>query len=232
MLRLPLIFLTTLISVAQAADMVVIHSDEIQLFPRGQLLDSQTAINLPADANITVVFSSGGVQSISGPYQGRLEDPLKNKGNKGDDTLVTSLADFLKTRETVRGILQLEKIWLIDISTQKRYFCIAPSERVILWRPESKSYTASRLLITHKKTGQKARLKWPAYQARLPWPRYLPITYGEIYTIALTTYSRTTSKELVLYQVPDSLPTNSHKVVWMVGRGCIPQANMLLAGLR
>ncbi len=232
MLRLPLIFLTTLISVAQAADMVVIHSDELQLFPRGQLLDSHTGINLPADANITVVFSSGGVQSISGPYQGRLEDPLKNK-NIGDDTLVIALAKFLKERETVRGILQpAEKIWLIDVSTQKRYFCIAPSERVILWRPESKSYTASRLLITHKKTGQKARLMWPAYQTRLPWPSNLPIIYGEIYTVALTTYSRTFSKELVLYQVPDSLPTNSHKVVWMVGRGCIPQANMLLAGLR
>jgi len=230
MLRLPLIFLTTLISVAQAADMVVIHSDEIQLFPRGQLLDSQTAINLPADANITVVFSSGGVQSISGPYQGRLKDPLKNKG--GDNTLVMALAKFLIKRETVRGIFQLEKIWLIDISTRKRNFCIAPSEGVILWRPESESYTASRLLITHKKTGQKARLMWPAHETRLPWPRYLPIIYGEIYTVALTTYSRTTSKELVLHQVPDSLPTNSHKVVWMVGRKCIPQANMLLAGLR
>ncbi|OAD20931.1 hypothetical protein THIOM_003332 [Candidatus Thiomargarita nelsonii] len=216
----------------QAADMVVIHSNEIQLFPRGQLLDSHTAINLPAEANITVVFSSGGVQSISGPYQGTLEDPLKNK-NIGDDTLVMALAEFLIERETVRGILPpAEKIWLIDVSTQKRHFCIASSERVILWRPESQSYTASSLLITHKNTGQQAKLVWPAYQTRLPWPSNLPIIYGETYTVELTTRSSTTFKKLVLYQLPDSLPTNSHKVVWMVGRGCIPQANMLLAGLR
>jgi hypothetical protein len=213
--------------------MVVIHSNATQIFPRGQLLDSHIPINLPAEAKITVVFSSGGVQTISGPYQGTLQDPLKNN-NMADDSLVTALADFLIERETVRGGLsQLpENIWLIDVSTHKRYYCVAPSKRVMLWRPESESYKASTLLIKRETTGQQATVRWPVFIRTVAWPRKLPLIYGETYTVELKTFSHTFEKELILYQLPERLPTNSHKVVWMVSRGCIPQANMLLASLR
>ncbi|MEN8219273.1 MAG: hypothetical protein ABFS56_23505 [Pseudomonadota bacterium] len=234
MLRLPMIVLciTALVSVAQAADMVVIHSNAIELFPRGQLLDSHTPINLPAEAKITVVFSSGGVQTISGPYQGTLQDPLKNN-NMADGSLVTALANFLIERETVRGLSQQpENIWLIDVSTYKRYYCVAPSKRAMLWRPESQSYKASTLLIKRETTGQQAAVGWPVFIRTLAWPSKLPLIYGESYTVELRTPSHTFEKELILYQLPKRLPTNSHKVVWMVSRGCIPQANMLLASLR
>jgi hypothetical protein len=257
MLRLPLIFLciTSLVSVAQAADMVVIHSNDTQLFPIGQLFDSHTPINLPAetDITITVIFSSGGVQTISGPYQGTLQDPLTDKNlddntlvtvlakflteteikNLDDNILVTVLAKFLTETEIVRGLSQPpENLWLIDVSTHKRFYCVAPSKRVILWRPKSQSDSASTLLIKHKTTGQQVSVVWPAYQTTLRWPRNLPVIYGDTYTVELKTRSRTSFKKLVLYQLPESLPTNSHKVVWMVGRGCIPQANILLTSLR
>jgi hypothetical protein len=123
---------------------------------------------------------------------------------------------------------------LVDAtSTRKRFFCIAPSSHVVLWRPKKQSHSASLLLIKHKSSGEEAKVVWPAYQTTLKWPNDLPVVYGDTYTVEVKPRRGSPSfKKLVLYQLPDSLPTKSHKVVWMAGRGCIPQANMLLASLR
>jgi len=265
MLRISILILglISIISVVvQAADdMVVIRSNATQDFPKGQLLDSTKPVNLPAGKEMTVIFTSGGVQTVSGPYQGQLKDPLPDKkaepidviadplpddkaesvdviavplpDNKAEPVDVIALSNFLMAQEHVRGTKQAPKnLWLVDVSTPKRFYCIAPSNRVILWRPENQSKNASTLLIKHKRTGQKAKVSWPAYQMTLKWPGSLPVYYGETYTVKLKTRNGSSFKKLVLYKLPDRLPTKSHKVVWMVGRGCIPQANMLLASLR
>jgi len=118
-------------------------------------------------------------------------------------------------------------------NTSERYYCIAPSSNVVLWRPEEQSKTASMLHIKHKSSGKKARVVWPAYQTTLKWPQSLPVIYGETYAVKVKTRQKSPKfKKLILYQVPTELPTDSHKIVWMVGRGCIPQANLLLASLR
>ncbi|MCK5663085.1 MAG: hypothetical protein KAI17_06345 [Thiotrichaceae bacterium] len=223
--------ITSFASTVQAANMVVIHSNITQLFPRGQLLDCQTSINLPTDAKITVVFGNGNVQTVSGPFQGKI--PKKESNITLDnDTLVTSLAQFVVERETIRELAPHPKeLWMVDVSTSKHFYCIAPSSQVILWLPEIQSQSASTLVIKHAPTGEQTEIEWPAYHTTLSWPSSLPVQYGDIYTVKIKYHSRTTFKQFVLYQLPESLPTNSHKIVWMVGRGCIPQANQLLASL-
>ena len=256
MLRPPILLLSiiTLVSIAQAADMVVIHSNASELYPRGKILESQTPINLPADSKITVVFGSGNVQTVSGPFQGKLQDTLKNnalanikltlngENNEIDNQkLITTLAQFLKERESIRSAvsLQPQNLWLVDVSDvsnvstpTKRFYCVAPAAPVILWRPKEQSQTASTLLIRHKSNGQEVSLEWPAHQTTLAWPSNLPVLYGDTYIIEVKADRHSTMKKLVLYQLPDRLPTNSHKVVWMVGRGCLLQANILLSTLR
>lgn len=248
MLRPPILLLSiiTLVSIAQAADMVVIHSNASELYPRGKILESHTPINLPADSKITVVFGSGNVQTVSGPFQGKLQDTSKNnalanikltsddKNNELDNQkLITTLAQFLKETESIRAIsLQPQNLWLVDVSTPtKRFYCVAPAAPVILWRPEEQSQTTSTLLIRHKSNGQEVSLEWPAHQTTLAWPSNLPVLYGDTYIIEVKADRHSTLKKLVLYQLPDRLPTNSHKVVWMVGRGCLLQANILLSTL-
>ncbi|RKZ42389.1 MAG: hypothetical protein DRQ49_02095 [Gammaproteobacteria bacterium] len=249
MLRIPIIILgfISLISIVQAADnMVVIRSNATPDFSEGQLLDSTKPVNLPAEAEITVVFSSGAVLTVSGPYQGQLKAPLPdNKAepvdviadplpdNKATPVDIVALSNFLTDKEHVRGTKQApEDLWLVDVSPPKRFYCIAPSARVTLWRSENNGQNASTLLIKHKRTGEKAEIRWPAYQMTLKWPGSLTVHYGETYTVKLKNRDGSSFKKLVLYKLPNSLPTKSHKVVWMVGRGCIPQANMLLASLR
>jgi len=250
MLRPPILLLSiiTLVSIAQAADMVVIHSNASELYPRGKILESHTLVNLPADSQITVVFGSGNVQTVSGPFQGKLQDTFKNnalaniqlavaeiKNNDLDNqNLITTLAQFLIDRESIRALsIQPENLWLVDVSTPtKHFYCVAPAAPVILWRPKEQSQTRSTLLIRHKSNGQKVSLEWPAYQTTLAWPSHLPVLYGDTYIVEIKADRYSTQKKLVLYQLPDSLPTNSHKVVWMVGRGCLLQANILLTNLR
>jgi hypothetical protein len=233
-------YLTTLTSVIQAADMVVIHSHAADSHPVGQLLDSQATLTLPAKSEITVVFESGGVKTITGPYQGQLNDPLSDSNAtsdpKSDPKLVATLADFLRDQQlqtTVRSTSSPpEDLWWIDVNTNKRHYCLDPSTPVTLWRTDRQNQSASTLVIKRKATGQTAQDTWPAQQATLQWPNSLPVVYGDTYTVELQTRQGGTNfKKVILYRLPDNLPTESHKVVWMVGRGCIPQANMLLARL-
>ena len=222
------------------ADMMVICSKGTKLLSNMQVLEvkaveSNTPIELHEDAEITVMFANGDVQEVSGPYKGTLTNSSPN--NKVTTQLLTALTDFLENREpSLRGKLpKRDDIWRVDVSADsKRFYCVAPSSnRVILWRPNNQSQSASTLVIKHKPSGQKETIKWPAGQTTLDWPSSLPVYYGDTYTVEVKTRNGLSSfKKLVLYQVPDSLPTDSHKLVWMVGRGCIPQANMLLASLR
>lgn len=249
MLRPPVLLLSiiTLVSIAQAADMVVIHSNANELYPRGKILESQTAVNLPIDSKITVVFGSGNVQTVNGPFEGKLQDSFKDKAlsninlaldakktDLDNQKLITTLAQFLIDRESIRALsIQPHKLWLVDVSTPtKRFYCVAPAAPVILWRPEEQSQTTSTLLIRHKSNGQEVSVEWPAHQTTLAWPSHLPVLYGDTYIVEVKTDRYSTLKNLVLYQLPASLPTNSHKVVWMVGRGCLLQANILLTNLR
>jgi len=239
------ILLISLISIVQAQDMVVVNST-YDKFPKGQLLGSYTPINLPNGTKITVVFASGGVQQVTGPYKGFIRDPLPNYKpvlvniNHDPNTppklveVIAGLSQFLKNNEETRDGIKPQELWLVDAtSARKRFFCIAPSSQVVLWRPKKESYSASLLLIKHKTTGKQAQVVWPAYQMTLEWPNNLPVVYGDTYTVEVKPRRGSPSfKKLVLYQLPDSLPTESHKVVWMAGRGCIPQANLLLASLR
>lgn len=231
LLRLSVLILCliSMASVVQAADIVVVRSNSTGFFQAGKIIDSTKSVRLAHKTEITVVFANGNVRTVKGPYQGKLEMPLSD--NAPSPALVTALSHFLKNQEKVRGpVPSSDKLWSVDVSTPKRFYCIAPANQVILWRSENQS--ASTLLIQNKKRGEKATVVWPAHQKTLKWPSRLPVHYGETYTIKLKTRNGSSFKKLVLYQLPKSLPTKSHKVVWMVGRGCIPQANMLLASLR
>lgn len=229
-LRLPvlILFLFSIVSVVQAADIVVIRSNPTGLFHAGKIIDSTKFVRLPPKTEITVVFANGSVQTVKGPYHDKLEMPLSDNTPELE---IAKLSRFLMKQEQVRGpVSSSDKLWSVDVSTPKRYYCIASANQVMLWRSESQSVNT--LIIKNKRSGEKATVKWPAYQTTLKWPSTLPVHYGETYTVKLKTPNGSSFKKLVLYQLPKSLPTKSHKVVWMVGRGCIPQANMLLASLR
>lgn len=236
MIKYFILFLGTILSFfVQANEKMVVIGSNDPSYQVGQLLDRQAAVKLPDQAHLTVVFATGGVQTVKGPYQNTLTDPFSHQHS--DPTLVTTLAMFLQDEGLVQRSAPKvfsKNVWLVDVTDNKRNYCVTPSNRVTLWRPENLSENASSLLIKHKSSGEQAQETWPARQTTIGWPSHLlPIHFGDTYTVELKNHQSGPSfKKLVLYQVPDDLPTESHKVVWMIGRGCIPQANRLLASLR
>lgn len=231
---LRIVFLLSLFSLAtigQAANMVVIHSNAAD-FPLGKVIDAHTTLNLPANAEITLAFGDGSVKTVAGPYQGKAIDPFR--GAIADDALITALSEFVRLpSERIRGAETLQNMWLVDVNSNKRYYCVNTTDNITFWRPENVRGTASQLTIKHKTSGEQIQIMWPANQPTISWPSDLRVVYGDTYTVELSTLAgHNTFKKVVLYQLPASLPSNSHKVVWMVGRGCILQANMLLANLR
>lgn len=236
MIKYSILFLSIILSTfVQASDNMVVIESNTEFYQVGQLLDSQFSVKLPDQTHLTVVFATGGVQTVTGPYQDKLTDPLSH--HPSDPLLVTTLATYLKDDGLVRRSAPSrfsKNVWVVDVTDNKRNYCVTPSNRVTLWRPENLSENAGSLLIKHKSSGEQAQETWPARQTTLGWPSHLlPIHFGDTYTVELKNHQSGPSfKKLVLYQVPDDLPTESHKVVWMIGRGCIPQANKLLASLR
>ncbi len=236
--KLTFLLLTFCLSATSwAADMVVIRANaQASPLTTGQILPQNQVLQLTSGAEVTLVFANGDVQTVQGP----LHQVINNSSKRADDPqLVATLSDFLHSGQFNQSSVRARQqempsdIWLVDISTNKRHYCVADTNQVMLWRPQSESHSASTLIIKHKSTGHEVLVMWPANQATLAWPASLPVVYGDTYTMELTSRRGSSSfKKLVLYQLPDSLPTQSHKVVWMVGRGCIPQANMLLARLR
>ncbi|EIJ42184.1 hypothetical protein BegalDRAFT_1287 [Beggiatoa alba B18LD] len=230
-------------------DMVVIRSNS-PLFTIGQLLSSTTAVMLPQGAEITLVFADGQSTTLQGAFQGLVQKPrlssVKTANTSSEETptvtnhenIAVALAGILHSSELSTPLTRSPQespadLWLVDISTKKRHYCVANPEQLSLWRPETDSRLAGDLLIKHKSSGQQAEVVWPANRTTIQWPHNLPVVYGDTYTVELSSrHGSSTFKMLVLYQLPDNLPTVSHKVVWMVGKGCIPQANMLMASLR
>lgn len=232
-----LLLMCCLSSPSWAAEMVVIHANAAaKPLQVGTVLSQAQPVQLADNATVTLVFANGGVTTIHGPFNAQVTNP-STRAN--DAELVPSLSALLQdgrfNEPTLRARQQdtPSDIWLVDISTNKRHYCVAGSNQIMLWRPRTESLSASTLTIKHKSSGHEALVMWPAHQSTLAWPNSLPVVYGDTYTMELTSRRGSSSfKKLILYQLPDSLPTQSHKVVWMVGRGCIPQANMLLAQLR
>lgn len=238
LIKLTFLLLTVCLSATSwAADMVVLRANaQASPLTAGQVLPQNHPLQLSLGAEITLAFANGNVQTVQGP----LHQVINNPSSRADEPqLVATLSQFLRhgqfNQTNVRARQQEvpNDIWLVDISTNKRHYCVTDANQVMLWRPQSESHSASTLIIKHKNTGHEVLIMWPANQSTLAWPNSLPVLYGDTYTMELTSRRGSSSfKKLVLYQLPDSLPTQSHKVVWMVGRGCIPQANMLLARLR
>jgi hypothetical protein len=230
MFRFAIFLICAWASSAQAAEFLVIRSIPENVMTKGDILNTQATVTLPAHAEITVVFDSGNVLTLKGAYQGKLIDPAPHPATP---QLLASLSTLLHDSTVVRGETATGDLWSVDVDSSKRYYCVAADSKVNLSRSGEDSSTASTVLLKHKTSGQQIQLTFPANQTTVTWPASLPIIYGDTYTLEMKTLrGRSSFKKLILYQLPSDLATKSHQVVWMVAKGCTDQANTLFVSLR
>lgn len=227
------ILLMTAAFSAQAQQLVVIASGAPSLKP-GQVVNSGTAIEIPAGASVTLVSETGKTVILKGPFSG----PVKAGGEGGgDNKLIASLSGLLSGSGKETGSLGTMRAatppkppsdaWVINTG-KSGVFCVQAKGPVMLWREKA----AKARILTLKNLTDKSRskAKWPAGSATLEWPSKVNLTDGARYLLRMK--GSRAARKLKLHLVPGGLASDAHRAAWMARNGCEKQALRLLAGLR
>ena len=178
---------------ARAEDAVLLASTVPGYVP-GMVVSSTDRLSVPDGATATLVFESGGMLRVRGPFEGTLAQQQMKSG----ETSVAALADMFRlhgvdatviggTRSTgaSRTIAAMEDV-PVDPQRSGTY-CIAPASSIWITRPATE-----RAVYTLRRLGRTRTLGWPAGATRMEWPVDVPIEDGNQFEIAADGAARTT----------------------------------------
>jgi hypothetical protein len=197
MSRVALLAVTAAVSLvfgrAFAEDVVVLASTVPGYVP-GMVVSSTDRLSVPEGASATLLFQSGEMMRLGGPFEGTLgEQQTKAGGNS-----VAMLADLFRlhgvdatmiggTRSTsvARSRGSIDDVQ-VDAERSGTY-CIQPSTSVWIARPSGDS----RVYAIRRK-GSSRTLGWPKEAARVEWPADVSIEDGSQFEIATDGTARAT----------------------------------------
>ena len=224
------LFLTA--GAAGAAELVVVASTAPGI-KSGQVVASGAALDVPAGANVTLVSPAGKTVVLTGPFSGAPGGG--GGGGAADTSLFSALIKLFSGRGKDTGSLgtmraaagsEPDDLWVVDVGRSGR-FCVPAQGPITLWRSDAAKQTS--LKIRNLASNQKSELPWPAGAETLDWPPDVALGDGNSYLVRLK--GRRSATEIALHLVPDGLPSEPHKAVWMADKGCVKQAKRLLANL-
>jgi hypothetical protein len=216
---------------ALAQQLVVIESTAAEL-PAGHVIEAGKAIKLPTGASVTLVADNGQVTTIAGPFSG----VPKAAGGKGDAGLVAALSQIVApksasslgvTRSSGSKAAARNTASDIDVRRPGPY-CVLSGHSPTLWRSDPSK--GGRVTVQQLPGNEKAVVEWPADAERVAWPPAIPIKDDSQYLVGPSW--RTSQTKIAVFLVPDGLPSDPHRAVWMNNQGCVQQARALLANLR
>lgn len=211
-----------------AAELVVVASTAPD-YKVGMVVDGNDPIRVAKGGEVTFISSAGVPLKLVGPYKGVPD----TSGNRGEAGLVDALSDVIRSapqNTASAGVMRASLFesgdpWLIDSSKAGSY-CVAGSKPVMFWR----AIIIGEVQASLEVGGQRSRIVWAAGSHTAEWPVGLPVSDGETYQLEFTASKKL--RKYTLHRVPENLPTDAHKVVWMHGKGCGIQASILLTRLQ
>jgi hypothetical protein len=120
----------------------------------------------------------------------------------------------------------LQRPWLINVARQG-HVCLRRALPAQLWRPNSRRNAT--VAITGP-SGKPVHVGWPAGEAIAGWPAGVALAEAGQYRVQMQ--GSTKMQRIVLHFVPDDLPTDPHRIQWLVDQGCHDQARALLGTLK
>lgn len=220
---------------ALASQMVVVESTTAKL-QAGQVIPSDTRIDLAAGSRISLVGEDGRVIKLQGPYTG----PAAVGGDgHGDPGVVGALSRLFATKEpsaqswgTVRGVETLRGdeaahppgLWAINV-LRSESVCLPAGAEPSLWRPDVRHEMA--VIVLHLSTGREATATFAAGAAEVAWPSDVGLLDGGEY--ALRDTDNRWERRLFVRLIPADRATPVASAAWMSDMGCIRQARALLA---
>lgn len=199
----------------------------------GDLIDTEHAIKLGADSEITVVAENGATRTQAGPFEGMLKlgGPARDGGLLSKlATLVTAPSQDARSVGAVRGSPESQgppDPWMVDVS-QSGHHCIRQAGKPVLWRGETGQ--ASTISVRLRSGSGGGQVAWQRGEATTTWPEEVELIDGGNYTIRPRGSTRI--RRVILHLAPDDAPSQAHLAVWMAESGCRTQARRLVATLR
>jgi hypothetical protein len=248
-----IVFLATVLSTGTMAyELVVIGSSSLRI-KVGKILENTQIINLSRDEFLKLISYNGELLELKGPYSGVIDTKkdaakpstgkrfldlfgrLLGNSDKFDDSSIGALIKTLPNYEPRRrgqmlsvgrnlALPNTSDPWAIDVERSGAH-CVK-EKSVNFWR--TKSRKSARFSVLTMPKGSKVRVKWPKRTELLKWPGSVPLTDGAAYQIKV---SGNPFQSINIHVAPLDLPTPVHSAAWMVGKGCMEQAGVLLKSL-
>ena len=156
-------------------------------YVEGMVISSTDRLSIPEGASATLLFQSGEMMRLGGPFEGTLGQQQRT----GGDSSVAMLADLFRLHgvdATMIGGTRAASIArhetsiddvLVDPQRSGTY-CVESSTSVWITRPAGDAQ-----VYAVRRKGSSRTLGWPAGAARIEWPADVPIDDGSQFEIAM-----------------------------------------------
>lgn len=214
---------------AFAAKMIVIEARGANLKP-GMSVESTQPLSLKEGERATLIGPDGKTVALRGPFSG---PPAPKAGAAADPR--QALAALVSTRNArassigaVRagaGQVKLPDPWLIDISRPGPR-CLREGETPIWWRPDASAEQPFTVFPLDR--SWRADFRWAPGQSAMRAPKLSKLEGTP------TVIVRSDDQELAvgINVIPKDVDDDLVLASWMLEKGCIPQADALLARLQ
>jgi hypothetical protein len=205
------------------ADDAVMLASTVPGYVPGMVVSFSDRISVPEGASATLLFQSGGMLRLRGPFEGTLGQQQTKEG----ESSVAMLADLFRlhgidatviggTRSTTMRTRSGSGVNDIQVDPQRSgTYCFEPATSVWISRPggEPGSYAVRR-------KGSSRTIAWPAGSNRVEWPADVPIEDGSQFEIAAGNAAHTT---VTFHSMPADVPAGPATVAKGILLGCHDQ---------
>jgi hypothetical protein len=206
---------------ALAEDAVLLRST-VPGYVEGMVISSTDRLSIPEGASATLLFQSGEMLRLGGPFEGTLGQQQQKPGEGS----VAMLADLFRLHgidATMIGGTRAARIPLGDTSIddvlvdpqRSGTYCVEPATSVWITRPASDPQ-----VYAVRRKGSSRTLKWPAGAARVEWPADVPIDDGSQFEIAIDGAAHAT---VTFRQMPPKTASGTGTVAAGLLLGCHEQ---------
>jgi hypothetical protein len=213
---------------ARADTLVVADARGVALQP-GASIDAAQPLKLTPGQRVTLIAANGATIKLSGPFEG-VPDPNNQRGASVADSLLrlaSQTTQSTSTLGTVRAPAGEPPAdpWLVDVSGSG-HRCLKQGGSVVFWRPPAPADQTVEIAPTDR--AWQAQAQWPASTDRLAMPANFPTQDDQGYVIAVGPATAT----ITLHVMPPVIATDAMRAAWMVEKGCVGQARVLVSSLK
>jgi hypothetical protein len=213
---------------ASSEDAVLLSSTAPGYVP-GMVIAASDRLALPDGASATLLFRSGEMLRIRGPFEGVL-NAIEGRSAEAVPSLVKALrmqgvdAAVIGGTRAISGARSRTAPEDVRVDPQRSgTYCVKSADSVWISRPaeESGSYGLRR-------TGNTRALRWPVGVSRIPWPDDVPIEDGDRFEFVVDGAPKVTATFRIMEDHPAS---DAAWVAEGILRGCRDQFDAVLGQL-